>query len=423
MALITFIAFLVFLFAGVPIAFAMGSAAVLGIYFGSEIPLAIVLQRLFVSVDSFSLMAIPLFMLAGELMTAGGISVRLVRFAQAAVGHLRGGLGQVSILTSVIFAGVSGSAAADTAAVGSITLPAMARENYPRGLAATLQAMAGSLGPIIPPSLTMIIFASLTGVSVSKLFIAGIVPGLLIALGLMALTWHYGRVHNLRVERRATWAEFFAAGKDAVWALIMPFFIVGGIIGGIVTATEAGAIAVAYAVFIGGVIYRELKFDQLVEVLVRAAALTAMAMLVIAGASVLSWIVAYEQIPGLVVDFLTGITDNRYLLLCLLVVFLMLLGMFVETISATILVAPILMPVAAQYGIDPIHFSLVMVMTLVYAGVTPPVGGILFITMAIARTSLSSLFRYLPSYLGVMMAVLLLVIFVPDVGLFLTTFF
>ncbi|SKA27007.1 TRAP transporter large permease [Consotaella salsifontis] len=423
MALITFIAFAGFLLAGVPIAFSMASAAVLGIYFASPLPLTLVLQRLFVSVDSFSLMAIPLFMLAGELMTAGGISIRLVRFAQAAVGHLRGGLGQVSILTSVIFAGVSGSAAADTAAVGSITLPAMSRENYPRGLAATLQAMAGSLGPIIPPSLTMIIFASLTGVSVSKLFIAGIVPGLLIAVGLMALTWHYGRVYDLRVDRKATWREFMIAGRGAFWALIMPFFIVGGIIGGIVTATEAGAIAVAYALFVGAFVYRELSFSMFVEVLVRSAALTAMAMLVIAGASVLNWIVAYEQIPATIVGFLTGITESPSLILCLLVVFLMLLGMFVETISATILVAPILMPVAAQYGIDPTHFALVMVMTLVYAGVTPPVGGILFITMAIARTSLGSLFRFLPAYLGVMLFVLLLVVFVPDVALFLTTFF
>lgn len=422
MSLITFIAFIVFLFAGVPIAVSMGAAAVLGIYLGSDIPLSIVLQRLFVSVDSFSLMAIPLFMLAGELMTAGGISMRLVRFAQTSVGHLRGGLGQVSILTSVIFAGVSGSAAADTAAVGSITLPAMDREKYPRGLAATLQAMAGSLGPIIPPSLTMIIFASLTGVSVSKLFIAGIVPGLLIAAGLMALTWYYGKKYNLRVERKESWAAFRAAAKDAVWALLMPFIIVGGIIGGVVTATEAGAIAVAYSIFVGALIYRELKFSHLIDVMIRSAGLTAMAMLVIAGASVLSWIVAYEQLPEAIVGFLTNITQNHYLILILLVIFLLILGMFVETISATILVAPILMPVAAQYGIDPVHFSLVMVMTLVYAGVTPPVGGILFITMAIARTSLSSLFKFLPAYLGVMIGVLLLVIFVPEVALFLTRF-
>lgn len=418
MATITFISFFVLLFGGVPIAFAMGGSAILGLMFGSPIPLSLVAQKLYVSVDSFTLMAIPLFMLAGEIMTVGGLSRRLVEFAKAVVGHLPGGLGQVSIVTSVIFAGVSGSAAADTAAVGSITLPAMKRENYPAGLAATLQAMAGSLGPIIPPSMTMIIYASLTGVSVSSLFLSGIVPGLLIAAGLIALTWYYGTKLGLKTQGRASYGQMARAALSSIWALFMPFIIVGGIVGGVVTATEAGAIAVAYALFVGMVVHREIKISDLPGILLRSASLTSMAMLVIAGASVLGWIVAYEQVPSKVIGFLTGITDSRTLIMLLLVVFLIVLGMFIETISATILVAPILFPIAAQFGIDPVHFALVMVMTLVYAGVTPPVGGILFITMAIGRTGLSSMLRYLPAYLAVMFLVVLLVIYFPDLALF-----
>ncbi|WHH60900.1 TRAP transporter large permease [Petroclostridium sp. X23] len=418
MLTVAFITFLIFLFLGVPIAFAMGTAALLGVGLMSDVSLTLISQKLFVGVDSFSLMAIPFFMLSGELMETGGISRRLVDFSHSLVGHIKGGLGMVSILTSIIFAGVSGSAAADTAAVGSILIPAMKKKGYPAGMAAMLQASAGSLGPIIPPSLTMIIYATLTGVSIGSLFLAGIIPGLIIGIGLMLVTYYYGAKFNLMGDRRASWKEVLKATKEASLALVMPLIIIGGIILGVFTATEAGAIAVLYAFIVGFFVYKEYTWKQLPEILLKAAASTSMAMLIIAAASTMGWIIAFEKFPQIVVGFVTSITQSPTLVMMLVIVFLIFVGMFIETLSATIIVAPILMPLAAKFGFDPIHFSLVMVVTLVYAGVTPPVGGILFITMGIARTKLKELLRFLPSYVGIMLIVLLIVALVPQFSLF-----
>ncbi|MGD6875764.1 TRAP transporter large permease [Bacillus infantis] len=418
MLLVAFIVFIVLMFLGVPIAFAMGLSSLFGIWLMSDIDLTLVSQKLFVSVDSFSLMAIPFFMLAGELMERGGISKRLVNFSYALVGHIKGGLGMVTILTSMIFAGVSGSAAADTAAVGNMMIPAMKKKNYPPGLAAVIQATSGSLGPIIPPSVTMIIYASLTGVSIGSIFLAGIIPGLIIGLALMGVTYYYGHKYNLLGEQRATFRELMKATKEAGWALFMPIIIIGGIISGVFTATESGAIAILYAFIVGLFVYKGYTLKEIPKIVLSASAMTSMAMLIIASASILGWITAYERFPQLAINFFTGLTENQYIIMILIIGFLLFIGMFIETIAATIIVAPILMPLAAEYGFDPVHFALVMVVTLVYAGVTPPVGGILFITMGIAQTKLKNLLKFVPSYVGIMIIVLLILAFVPQFSLF-----
>lgn len=419
MLTMAFILFFIMLVLGVPIAFAMGIGSAIALWLKSDVAISLVGHRLFSGVDSFSMMAIPFFMLAGELMEAGGISKRLVNFAHSLVGHITGGLGMVDIVTSIIFAGVSGSAAADTAAVGSILIPSMKKKGYPKGLAAVIQATAGSLGPIIPPSLTMIIYCSLTGISIGALFMAGVIPGLIIGLGIMAATYFYAKKYNLGGERKATLNQFIKATKDASLTLVMPIIVIGGIIFGVFTATEAGAIAVVYSFIIGYFVYKEFTIKELPKIVLNAAGTTSMAMLIIAGAAIFSWLVAYGKLPQLVIGFLTGLTNSSYIIMMLLVVFLFVVGMFIETIAATIIVAPILMPVAVQYGIHPIQFALIMVITLVYAGVTPPVGGVLFITMGIAEAKMKETLKYLPAYIGVVLLVLLLLIFVPQISLFL----
>lgn len=413
-----FVIFFILLFAGVPIAFSMGFGSLIGLMVDGT-NLSVVAQRLFSGVNSFSLMAIPFFMLSGELMLKGGISRRLVDFAHSLIGHLTGGLGMVDILTSVIFAGISGSAAADTAAVGSIMIEPMKDRGYPGGLAAVIQATAGSLGPIIPPSLTMIIYCSLTNLSIGECFMAGVLPGLVIGVGCLVITYFYAKKLGIKGERRATWGEIWKAFKKAALALVMPLIIIGGIVGGFFTATEAGAIAVLYALLIGMFVFKEFTWRDLPKIFVDSAASSAMCLLIVAAANVFSWLVAYAKIPTIIVDFLVSLTSNKYVIMILLVIFLLIVGMFIETLSATIIVAPILMPVAAQYGIDPIQFALVMIITLVYAGVTPPVGGVLFITMGIAKVKMKETLKYLPPYLGVVCISLLLLIFFPKISLFL----
>jgi len=418
MFLTAFLTFFIFLFMGVPIAFSMGLGSVIAIL-SEGMNLTVVAQRMFAGVNSFSLMAIPFFMLSGELMLKGGISRRLVDFAHSLIGHVTGGLGMVDILTSVIFAGISGSAAADTAAVGAIMIEPMKERGYPGGLAAVIQATAGSLGPIIPPSLTMIIYCSLTNLSIGECFMAGVLPGLVIGLGCLIATYYYAKKLGIKGERRATLKEIWQATKDAALALVMPIIIIGGIVGGVFTATEAGAIAVLYALIIGLFVFKEFGLKDLPHIFVDSASSSAMCLLIVAAANVFSWLVAYAKVPTTIVNLLTSLTSNKYIIMILLVIFLLIVGMFIETLSATIIVAPILMPVAAQYGIDPVQFAMVMVITLVYAGVTPPVGGVLFITMGIAKVKMKDTLKYLPAYLGVVCISLLILIFFPEISLFL----
>lgn len=418
MLIAAFVMFMIFLFLGVPIAFSLGLGSVLAILIDGTVSPMLVAQKLFTGVNSFSLMAIPFFMLSGELMEAGGISDRLIEIAKAFLGHITGGIGMVAIGTSALFAGVSGSAAADTAAVGSMLIPSMLKEKYPAGLAAVIQATAGSLGPIIPPSMTMIIYCSLTNLSIGECFMAGIVPGIIIAIGTGVVTYIYARKIGIKGGRKYTWRERGTAVKNGILAIIMPVIIIGGIVSGIFTPTESGAIACVYALVVSMLAYKNLHLKELPGVLLRAASMNGMCLLIVAGASIFSWLVAFEKFPQIVVSFLTGLTENKYLIMILLVIFLLFVGMFIETLSATIIVAPILMPVAAAYGINSIQFALVMVITLVYAGVTPPVGGVLFITMGIAKAKMKDVLPYLMPYLTAVCISLLLFIFLPQVALF-----
>ncbi|KYH32732.1 TRAP transporter large permease [Neomoorella mulderi] len=407
-----FISFVVLLILGVPIAFSMAISSVIALMF-SSVPISITVQRMITSIDSFSLMAIPFFMLAGELMDSGGISRRMVRFAQALVGFIRGGLGMSCVVASTIFAGISGSASADTAAIGSILIPSMVKAGYPKGYVASLQACAGSLGPIIPPSLIMIIYGSITGLSIGKLFLAGAIPGILIALGLMVVNYWQAKKLNIIATGKFEWRELGQSFIEAIWALIAPLIVVGGILGGVFTATEAGVIVAVYSFIVGYFIYREYSLKDIPLIFMKAAMTTSMVMIIVAGAAIFGWILASEQFPEIATSWLLSLSNNPDIVMLLIIAFLIVVGCFVETIAAAIILIPVLFSIGNQFAYDPIHFATVIAMCLVLGGITPPVGVQLFITSAIARTTMRETLRYLLPFALVPWGVVLLTAYFP----------
>jgi C4-dicarboxylate transporter DctM subunit len=403
---------------GMPVALAMGLSAFVVVLLKGDINPIVMAQRMFVGVDSLPLLAIPYFILAGGLMEMGGISLRLVRFASTLVGHVRGGLGMVTVVASMIFAGISGSAAADTSAIGSIMMPAMIRRGYKRGFVVVLQASAGTIGPIIPPSILMIIYGSMTGLSVGRLFMAGLIPGILIGVSLMTLTYYYARRDNYEGETRATWGETAKAAWQALPAMALPIVIIGGILGGIFTATEAGVTAVVYALIVGFFVYRELKLRDLPRILANAAMTSFGLLFIVANAAMFGWVLAREEFPRLTVGFLTSLTQDPHVILLLVILFLLLVGCFVETISAMIILVPMLFATGAAYRLDPIHFATMIVILLLIGTITPPVGILLYLTCAMTKTPISEALKYIMPFVIAMLAVVLLVAYLPPLSLF-----
>ncbi|MET3598403.1 TRAP transporter large permease [Martelella mangrovi] len=419
--LLLFAVFIVLLIIGVPISFAMGLSAVAIIVGWPGVPLLILPQRFFSSLDSFPLLAIPLFILAGNLMNVSGITHAIVRFATALVGHIRGGLGQVNILTSLMFSGISGSAAADVAAIGSMLLPAMKREGYKPESAVVITAASAILGPIIPPSLLMVLYGAMTGLSIGTLFLAGILPGLVIAGLLMAFTWWKADELGGKRHERAGFSEILVSLKQAAPALVLPLLIIGGIQSGIFTATEAGILAVIYAL-IYGVFTGQLRFTNTWHFFRESAIATSSILIILGGAALFSWIIAREGFPAQLAAALTSLTDNRFIALGLIVVALLALGMFVETISALILVTPMLAPIGAAYGIDPIHFAIVTIISVLLGSITPPVAIILLLACRIANVSYARVLRPFLPYFGIILAGLIAITYLPQITLFIPNF-
>lgn len=412
-----FAIFSILLLLGVPIAFSMGLSAIAVLLWFGDVPLLLLPQRFFSSLDSFPLMAIPLFILAGNLMNVSGITEAIVRFAKSLIGHVRGGLGQVNILTSLLFSGISGSAAADVSAVGSMMLPAMKREGYKPEWSVVITATSAILGPIIPPSLLMVLYGAMTGLSIGTLFLAGIVPGLVIAALLMAYTWYraddIGAVRHARAPSSEVWQSF----RLALPALVMPILIIGGIQSGFFTATEAGILAVVYGLGYG-LIARKLGRHNVLRFIRDAASSTSAILIILGGAALFSWIIAREGFPAQLASGLGSLTENRYLALTLVVVALLLMGMFIETISALILVTPILAPIGTVYGIDPIHFAMVTIISVLLGSITPPVAIIVLLACKIGDVSYAKVLRPLMPYFGIILVGLLIITFVPSVTLF-----
>ena len=416
MSQLMIVSMLVFFGLTVPIAVSIGLGAMAGVS-AANLPSLVVAQQLYAALDKYPLVAIPFFILAGNLMEAGGISERMVEFAKSLVGGVQGGLAMACVVTCMIFAAVAGSSVATTFAVGAILIPAMVRHGYPAPFAASLQATAAELGVIIPPSIPMILFAVSTDTSTGELFIAGVVPGILIAGALMAYVWLYARRNGLGLEdgegRLALWPAF----KRAWLALLMPAIILGGIYGGIFTPTEASVVAVVYAVVVGMLIYRRISFSTLSATLHRSVVSTATIMFIIANAGVFGFLLNRAGVPDALGQWLAQIFSDKVSFLLGVNAALFVIGMFIETSASIVVLAPLLLPVAVAFGIDPVHFGIIMVINLALGMITPPFGVNLFAAGSIARVPLERLIRPLLPFVGTVVACLLLITYVPQLSL------
>lgn len=411
--------FLVLLLVGLPVFFCLLAAPGVLLWLnGQERDLTLLYRNLYNGMDSFPLMAIPFFMLAGELMNRGGITLRLVEFSQALMGHLRGGLAHVNILSSMMFAGLSGSAVADTSALGSMLIPAMEKQGYSRKFAAAITAASSVIGPIIPPSGIMIIYAYVMGESVAALFLAGIVPGVLVGVGLMLMVKVMADRYDFPVATRPhTWAERGQAGLKAFFPLLTPVIILGGILGGVFTPTEAAAVAVAYALIIGLFVMRTLKFREIPDVLTQAGLTSAVVLLLVGAAMSFKTVVSLSHAPEILADFILGLSDNPLVLLFLINLLLFVVGMFLDAGPAIIILGPILGPVFIDLGVEPVHFAIIMCVNLTVGLATPPMGLVLFVASSVSRERVAAISRAILPFLAVEVAVIFLITFVPAISL------
>lgn len=419
--MITFILILLFglFLLNVPIAFAIIATSVTFLYL-TDVPLVMQIQRMVAASNNYPLLAVPLFILAGSLMNATGITQRLFTFTNAMVGHIRGGLGHVNIVTSMLMAGISGSAIADCAATTKIFVPHMVEAGYKKSFSVAITAASATIGPIIPPSIIFVVYAWLAGVSVGKLFLAGAIPGALMGLYLMVAVYFISKKEGYgRSAGGFSWRVLVKTGKDAILALLMPVIILGGILGGVFTATEAAGVAVVYALLIGTLVYRELRFSDIFRILKELAVDTAAIMFIVAAAAPFGWILGLEQVPQLMIEVFTGISENPYVVLMVLNVFFLIIGTFMETTAIMIIMVPILMPLVKVLGIDPVHFGVVISINLLIGTLTPPVGVLMFTTCGIAKVSVMDFVKAVwPFYIS-LIAVLASVTYLPQVVLWL----
>lgn len=409
--------FVVFLATNMPVAFAMGLASLGGLLTAGHIPLNAIVTRMFVAVDSFILLAIPFFIVAGEIMNACGITQRIVKFSSCLVGHIRGGLAHVTIVAEMFFSGISGSATADAAAIGAMMIPAMERDGYHKDFAVAVNASASTMGPTIPPSIMLVIYGGIANVSVAALFLGGIIPGLLTGLGLMLISYWIAVRRNYPKRMRASLLELWQSFVHASLALLMPVIVLGGILFGIFTATEAGVVAVVYAIVIGCFVYRTIGLRDLHRLFVDAAITTSVALLVLSTAEIFAWLLSWEGFATKVMNVLTTVSSDRGVLLGLIIATILILGLVLEGLPILVIFGPILVPIVKKVGIDPLHFGVVLIFAATIGSVSPPVGILTFICCSIAKVSVAQVSRLLWPFVGVMVAVLLLVAYVPPLVL------
>lgn len=402
---------------GVPIAVAIGLASVIGIEAQGRLPLLLVAQRMFTGIDSFPLMAIPLFILAGNLMSAGGISQRLVDLAKSVVGGIQGGLACTCVLTCMLFASVSGSSVATTFAIGAILIPAMVKHNYPKPLAASIQASSAELGVLIPPSIPLILYGVSTDTSIGKLFIAGLGPGVVVASFLMALVLVICRVRGIGKEDGEDRSRILPAFVAAMPALLVPVVILGGIYSGIFTPTEASAAAVAAAIIVGMAMYRELTFADLPRILTRTVISTSVIMIIISAAALFSFLITRSGLPNEIATWFKDVFESRIAFLLAVNLLLLVVGMFIETSAAILVLAPILAPIAVAYGVDPVHFGLIIVVNLALGMITPPLGVNLFAACAVAELPVEKIIPQLTWFVLTVIAALMVITYVPAITL------
>ena len=414
------IVFFGLLILGVPVGYVLGLAGIAGIaQIGGEQFLAMAPKRFFAGLDLFPFLAMPFFIFAGEIMNRSGITLKLVNFADALVGYLRGGMAHSNMIASVFFAGITGAATADAAAFGNTLVPAMVKNGYTRPFACAVTAAGSIIGPTIPPSTLMVVYGSLMGVSIAGLFAAGILPGLLICLLCMTLIAAFGRRWKLpKAEGRPSLLLILKAFRESILALVMPVIILGCILGGITTPTEAASIAVAYALFIGVVVYRSLSFRDLYEMLARTALITGIIFLIIASASILGWWMTFEQIPQAIAAGFLSVTDNPNAIIGMILLLLLGIGMFMDINAALIILAPVLAPLTATIGMDPVHAGVMIVLALNISLMTPPVGACLFVLSSVTGERIENITKALWPFLLVEVGVLMMIAFWPGLTLF-----
>ncbi|ALG75416.1 C4-dicarboxylate ABC transporter permease [Azospirillum thiophilum] len=413
-----FLTFAILLILGAPVGIALGGASAVYLV-GSDIDLAVVPQFMYAGMDSFVLLCIPGFVLAGNLMNGGGITDQIVQFSNRLVGHIRGGLGLANVTGSMVFAGISGTAVAETASIGAVMIPAMRKSGYDAPFAAAVTAAASTVGPIIPPSVPMIIVGTLTGLSVGKMFMAGAIPGLLLGVGMMLTVWILARVRNYPKEPWQGFGALLRASRGAFWALLMTAIILFGIVGGYFTPTEASVVAAIYAFVIGLFVYKGFTLRDLPAILLESAIGSGGLILLVGLANVFGWILTSEQIPQAIAASMLALTTNKYLIILMINILLLIVGTFMETIAALIILFPPLLAVAVQVGIDPIHFATFAVLNLMIGLTTPPVGVCLFVAANIAKISLGAITKAIWPFLLCNILILLLVSYVPALSLWL----
>jgi C4-dicarboxylate transporter DctM subunit len=414
--LILFLSILILLLLGMPIAFALGIGSGFSLLADDTLPMVLVPQRMFTALDSWPIMAIPLFMLAGKLMDKGGISRRIVEFSSACFGFVKGSLGMISVMASMIFAGVSGSSTADTAAVGSIMMPAMRKKGYDMDFATALIAAAGAIGPIIPPSIMMILIGYVTDTSVASLFLGGIIPGVLIGIGLMVVSFLHAQKGGKAYisASRFQFKDVLRTGKKALPGLGLPFIIVFGILGGIFTATEAAVVAVVYGLIVGMFVYREITLKELPKIFLKSAETSCVVMFIACTAFLFAWLITAKQLPVHLGDFLKANIASKLMFMVLLNIVLLIIGMFMESFSAIIVFMPILFPIAQSFGIDPIHFGIIATVNLAIGYITPPYGATLFVSCGISGRKIRDVTPRIVPIILAMLIILLIVTYFPE---------
>jgi len=413
------IGFLLFLFAGMPIGFAMGAISVI-VFYQMEVPalFSMIPQRFFSGLDSFTLMAMPFFIFAGKIMNASQITHRLVKFANVLVAHLRGGLAHANIIASIFFAGMTGAAVSDAAAIGSMLIPAMVEDGYDEDFAAAVTGGSSIIGPTIPPSNMMVIYGALMGVSIAGLFAAGILPGILLGLIMIFISSIISKKRNYpKAEKRASFKEMGKAFVEAIPAILMPVIILGGILGGVFTPTEAAAVAVFYAFIIGYFLYGTLSLKDIPDLLESTSRTTGVVFLIIASANIMGWILANQRIPEQIAQAFLAVSDNPLIILLMINILMLFVGMFMDIAAALIILGPVLHPIAVDMGVNPIQFGVIMVFSLNIALKTPPVGATLYVLTGITDLSIEDISKAIWPYILVSILVLFLITYINQITL------
>jgi tripartite ATP-independent transporter DctM subunit len=421
MSAVMMIGFIGLLLIGFPIAFAMGGATLLAILAHGGLPLSLLAQRALVGADSYTLLAIPFFILAGNLMNYGGITERLINFANSLVGRFRGGLAQTTVLATMLFSGISGSAVADASALGKVLIPAMKKQGYGAPFSAALMAASSVCGPIIPPSIPMVIYALSVGkgISIAALFLGGVVPGLMLGGSLMAMAYYISLKRTFPVYEKVPWREIPRQAIRAIPAILTPAIILVGVTAGIVTVTESAAVAVLYALFVGLVVYRELAWENIFPVLIQTALDSALVMFIIAMASGFGYLMAISGLPKVVAGWISTVSAHPLVVLMVINVLLLIVGCFMEAIAAMLILIPVLVPVVEIVGVDLTHFGLVIVFNLMLGLLTPPVGILLYLCANFAQVKLEDEVRAVVPFLGMGLLVLVLITIFPELVLWL----